>query len=655
MTDYLSYIIFRTLGSFVRIVPKGFSLFLGARLGDLLYYFGFKHKAIAYSNIKTAFGNKSRTCAQVRDKLSPAELSNLTHEFYQAFGQNLIEIFFIPIVDKEYLNKYISFEGLKFIDEAFKKGRGVILLAVHSGSWELSNIICANLGFPFSLFVRDQRHGRLNELLNLYRSSKGCKIIRRKNQTRYLIEALKKNEAIGMTIDQGGKTGMSVKFFGKDTSMATGAVRLALKYDSVILPAFYARVKGSYIKTIIGPPFEIKKTGNPEKDIHDNLQEIIRIFEKNIEKYAKDYLWSYKIWKYSKERNILILADGKVGHLRQAQAVAEIVSNCLKDRGITANIDTVEIKFKNAFLKTALMFSSFLAGKYQCQGCLWCLRTFLQKDNYKSLIGTKPDIIISCGQATAPINYVLSRENLAKSIVIMRPSILSTRRFDLAVIPKHDNPPKKKNIAVTEGALNLIDEGYLREQSEKLMRLSPVTSHQSPVTIGLLIGGDTKHFSIAKDVMLAIIKQVKSISEKLNTDILVTTSRRTPKEIEEVVKKELKDYSRCKLLVIANEKNIPETVGGILSLSRIIVTSPESISMISEAVSSKKYVLVFKSAGLNNRHRRFLDHFAKNKYIYMVENPLDLSKKIEDIWLNRPPIHALRDNLLVSEAIKRIL
>jgi mitochondrial fission protein ELM1 len=76
--------------------------------------------------------------------------------------------------------------------------------------------------------------------------------------------------------------------------------------------------------------------------------------------------------------------------------------------------------------------------------------------------------------------------------------------------------------------------------------------------------------------------------------------------------------------------------------------------MISEAVNSKKYVLVFKAQGLDKKHRRFLDNFAKSKYIYLVE-PFNLSKEIENIWLNRPPIYILRDNLLVSEAIKRIL
>jgi mitochondrial fission protein ELM1 len=151
-----------------------------------------------------------------------------------------------------------------------------------------------------------------------------------------------------------------------------------------------------------------------------------------------------------------------------------------------------------------------------------------------------------------------------------------------------------------------------------------------------------------------VIGQIKSVSGKLDADILVTTSRRTSKETELRVKEELKSYPRCKLLVIANEKNIPEAIGAILGLSQIVIISPESISMVSEAVNSKKYVLVFKSPGLSNKHHRFLEHFRRNEYIYLTESQ-NLGERIEDIWLNRPPIHTLGDNLLVSEAIKKIL
>jgi mitochondrial fission protein ELM1 len=525
---------------------------------------------------------------------------------------------------------------------------------VHAGSWELSNVICANLGFPFSLFVRDQRYPRLNKFLNLYRRQKGCRIIERQNQTRALIKALKVNEAIGLTADQGGKAGVQVKLFGKDASMASGAVRLALSYDSVILPAYYTRIKGPYIKTIIEPPFKLKKTQDLQRDIRDNLQEIIHVFEKNIEKYIKDYLWSYKVWKYTKENNVLILSDGKAGHLRQAQAVAKITSDCLKDREICANIDTVEIKFKTSFSKSAIIFSSCLAGKYRCQGCLWCLRTFLDKDNYEFLMQKKFDIIISCGSALAPVNYVLSRENLAKSIAVMRPSILSTKRFDLVIMPRHDSPPERKNTIATECSLNLIDDDYLKEQRDTLIQRLGKTGEGLGLCIGLLIGGDSKDFRLKSDTMLEVIREMKAAAERLDANILVTTSRRTTVEIENLLKKEFKDYPRSKLLVIANENNIPMAVGGILGLSRFIVVSWESISMISEAINSKKYVLVFKSQELGKKHRAFVDNCAKNKYIYLTES-YDLSKRIEDIWLNKPKISTPSDNLLIKEAIKRIL
>ena len=616
---------------------------MGGILGELVYYFDLKHKSIAYSNIKTALGAK----------LSPYELSKLTKKFYHRFGQNLIEIFFIPLVNGEYINKYISIEGLDYITEAFKRGKGIIFLVVHEGGWELSNIICANLGFPFNLFIRDQRYPRLDRLLNSYRNQKGCKLIQRKNQIRQLIPALKRNEAIGMTADQGGKTGTLVKFLGKEASMPSGAIRLALKYDAALIPVFFIRQEGPYIKIIIEPPFKIKKTGNRDIDIHDNLQEIIHIFERYILRYPQEYLWTYKIWKYAKERNILILDDGKTGHLRQAQALAKIISNYLKDKGMDTHINTVKVSLKNKFAKCALNFSSGLSGKYHCQGCLWCLRAFLEKDNYKSLISIKHDIIISCGSSIAPINYVLARENLAKSIVILRPSILTTKRFDLVIMPQHDRPPKRKNVVVTEGALNLIDDIYLENCKLQIANcISPRDDKQ--LFIGLLMGGDTRDFRLTADLIKETIVQIKRTLDNLDAEILITTSRRTSGRVEHLIREEFKDCPRCGLLIIAKERNFPFAIGGILGLSQIIITSPESTSMISEAVNSKKYVVVFNALGLGRRHQRFLEYFAKNKYIYLTE-PGNLGKTIEDIWLNKPRIHTLEDNLLVEEALKRIL
>ncbi len=620
LTDYLGYITLKALGPFFRILPPALSLFLGRRIGELVYLLDLRHRAIAYSNIRTALG----------DKIPPCRLSRITREFYRNFGQNIVEVFFIPVINKAYIKKYITFDGLEYIEEAFKQGKGIIFAAVHAGTWELSNIISANLGIPFSLFVRDQRYPRLERLLNSYRSERGCRFIQRENQLREIIRVLKNNESIGMTLDQGGKTGELVNFFGKEASMASGAVRLALKYGAPIIPIFYNRIRGPYIKTIIAPPYNVKKGVDSANDIRNNLQELVHVFEKFILRYPQEYLWTYKAWKYGRARRILILSDLKAGHLRQSEAAARAIENIYLKKGIRAETGATEVKFKSGFSKLVFMAGSVLSGKYNCQGCLGCFTMFLDKETRRSLSAARPDIIISCGFSLSAINFILSRENNAKSICIMRPGILSTRRFDAVIIPRHDNPPRRKNIAVTEGALNVIDEPYLRSQSQALLAAGDVRLEAGELYLGLLLGGDTKNFSLEPETVKAVVAQLKEAAAGLNAYLLVTSSRRTPAAVERLLKDELENYQRCRLLVIANENNPPYAVGGILGLSKLVVVSPESISMVSEAASSGRPVLVFKSR-VDRRHSAFLGNLANKGYIHLVE-AARISSTMRGLW-----------------------
>lgn len=615
--DCLGYITLKLFGPLVRALPAGLSLSLGRLLGFLFYSIDLKHRAQAYFNIKTAFGNK----------LSAQELKRILKGFYLAFGQNLIEVLLIPLVDERYFKKYISIEGQKNIWEGFKAGEGVIFAGMHEGSWEFSNIISANLGFNFNMFAREQRYPRLNTLLNSYRRHKGCKLIQRENQLRQLIGVLKANESIGMTVDQGGKSGTQVKFFGRLASMPSGAVRIALKYGASLIPVFYTRVNGPYIKLFIEPPVRIKKTGDLEKDIQTNLQEIVHIFERYISKYPQEYLWTYRIWKYSKEKNILVLSDGKAGHLRQAEALTGVIGSYLNDKGIKADIDTVEIKFKNKFC--------------------------LSDDTRERLARLAPDIVISCGSASAIVNHRISKENRAKSIAIMRPSVLSMRRFSLVIMPEHDRPPKRKNVTVIAGALNSIGPDYLAKNRERLNKEAQV---RKELVLGILLGGDTRNFKLSSLDLRRIFFQVKAFLDNADGELLITTSRRTPAQVEALVEEEVKSYARCKSAVIANRKNLDYAVGGILGLSKIVLVSPESISMISEAASSGNYVVVFYPGKnkISAKHERFLQSMAQKGYIHLCRAG-DTLNVLNRLWQERPQVKVLDNNAKLREGIKNIL
>jgi len=582
----------------------------------------------------------------VADKFDCASSSGITRRAYQAFGQNIIEISFIPRINKQYLEKYIYIENKDNIPQAFKRGKGVIFLIVHEGNWELSNIICANLGFPFVLFVRDQGFPRLNSLLNSYRLKQGAKIIHKEGGLKELIEVLRSNQGIGMTVDQGGKSGEIVKFFNKDASMSVGAVKLALKYDCSIVPVFYTRIKGPYTKVFLDQVYTVTRTMDPENDVKENLQRLVSIYEKYIRQYPHEYLWTYKIYKYGKQRDILILSDGKTGHLRQSEAVAKLLIRKLDERGIKYNLKMQKIEFNSRFSRL-ISGLGFLAG-------IGCLRRALTKESWQGVMGFNPEIIISAGGSISRINYLLAKENQAKSVVLMRPAGLSLNKFDLAIIPEHDGLINKKNAVITEGAFNLIDPDYLSQKSKKLEESGLLKGQVLRPCIGVLIGGNSRKFSISTDNIIKLAAVIKKSAQDLNADVLISTSRRTSSAVEQVIKDEFSDYSRCKLMVVANENNNSDVVGGMLGLSNIIICSPESISMISEAVCAEKYVFVFKGYGLSKKHGRFLKNYEDQGYIYLKDTA-NLAEGIKGIWLNKPKINCPQDNLIVSNALNKII
>ena len=174
------------------------------------------------------------------------------------------------------------------------------------------------------------------------------------------------------------------------------------------------------------------------------------------------------------------------------------------------------------------------------------------------------------------------------------------------------------------------------------------------MTLGVLLGGDTRNLVFKKEDILDLLSQIKAVAYELDLQVLLTTSRRTHPDIAAIVKKELGDYAPCKLSLIANEKNIPAAVEGILGLSDIVLVSPESISMISEAANSEKLVLVFDLPGIDPKHRDFLRYFAGRRYIYLT--PIaDLKKNILKLLEEKPEVLPLQDNLAVRQAIERIL
>jgi len=565
---------------------------------------------IGHANLRAAFS---------REK-TPSEIRRLNKGVYKSLSQILFEILTLTKVNRKYVDKYVEIVNPENMLDIKGHPKGIILLTAHFGNWELSGMVSAIMGFPLVALAREQKMKKLDGLINRLRESKGLQVVTKGITTRYIVEALHHGKMIGMVGDQdSGKTGEFVEFFGRPASTAPGSARIARKTSAYILPAFIARIKGPYHRLVLEKPIKINKG----EDIKPYLLKYNRLLEKYVRTYPDQWLWLHKRWKSTPLKKVAILSDGKPGHLNQAKAVFNLLERYRRDSGYSAGdteCEVAEIRFKNSFSKILLNFLSLFSGS-ACQGCMRCLKVCLTKDSYENLMSKYANIVIGCGSGTAGVNRFFSIENNAKSAHVLKPSMLGLNKFDMVVLPAHDGvkPVAEGRVIVTDTTLNMIDEGYIKESSTRLRHeFCPERQNK----IGVLLGGDNRHYSLTGEVTEEVVANVIDAATKVDADLFLTTSRRTPHVAERVAKSALQAEKRCKMLLIANEKNLPDAVAGILGLSDVLVVSGESASMISEAVASGKKVIVFplkKKKKRDSKFEKMLKNMEEKGFITRTE------------------------------------
>jgi Kdo2-lipid IVA lauroyltransferase/acyltransferase len=644
--------IVKALASFLMLLPHAVSLWIASVFGHIGYFTLPKKRKVMYANLKTVYGNTK----------TPAELRSICRNVFVNFTKSVVELLCLPKIKAQGFDRFVTTQGWDIVRQSLEQGKGVILLAVHTGNWELASIVGCAQGEPYNIIANEQSKTPLfNQYLNNRRAIAGAKIIAPGTATRDIIRALKNNEIVTLVADQGGSDGSAVKFFGKTASMSTGAIRLALKYGIPICPVWINRTSQTHHVLRVFPPLQLPSGPDAEENMLMATQKAADLFSSLIKDYPSEYMWFYKVFKYTTEPSVLIVDDGRTGHLRQSQAAAQILISALtkKDHQPVERLVPVIYKSRIATKLCALYAALAQWLPFLCRED--ALKLFLTKESYLDLTSVKADYIISCGSTTGSINFLLSRCYMAKSICLLKPGLVSWNNFDLVFVPGHDDPPPllKTKLVVTKAALNLITPAYLKEQGAKLEERYPDLKSSVRTKIGVLLGGDTKGVEYKEENIHSLIHQIKDAAQHFNADILLTTSRRTPTHIDTMIAAQLKSHPRCKLCIIANQENIPEAVGGIAALSDLLIVSGESISMVSEAVCAGKMTIVFSpdddyNSNSPNKYDRFVLSLSEQGFV-VAASIKDVSASIADMLRKKVSLKILDDRTVAQSAVEELV
>ena len=647
MLDYIASFLVRGVSFIFFFVPVRILLWCGRRIGTLAFMVNRKRRLVAYANLKAAFAGEK----------TPAELRALTKKVYQNLIQTFLEILSLTKVDQKYINTYVEVVNLERIQKAAKAGRGVILLTGHFGDWELSNLAAPFHGYPITVLAREQKMKRLNELLNRLRESKGCKVVRKGMSTKLILKALYNKEIVGILSDQdAGKNGTFVDFFGRSTSSHAGPFEMAKHTGAVILPNVIVRTKGPYHKLYLEKEIEFDPAKSDE-DMRENLQKFMKMLETYVRAYPDQWLWLHKRWKSTPTRTVLVLSDGKAGHLHQALSLAREIQKARTTQGFgmgDTKVTVVEVRFRRraskAFLGACAVFAS-----WRCHGCMRCVKACLEKESYETLMKTYAEFIVSCGSGVAPVNIFMAKELNAKNIVVMKPRIFGwLKHFNLAVMPRHDRPPRHARVVETLLAPNLIDRSTVALDGERMRKHIALGMGEA---VGVCVGGDNPEYALTKETIESVINGIVQFCQINGAWILVTTSRRTGKDVEDLLKTRLKDHPACKLLIIANEENPAGTLGGIMHLSKVVLVSADSVSMISEAITSGKKTVVFeleKKRSRATKHEEMVRALEDEGYVACTK-AVDVCAVLTRAWNDLTPVKELRDRAKIFDAVRRLI
>ena len=291
-------------------------------------------------------------------------------------------------------------------------------------------------------------------------------------------------------------------------------------------------------------------------------------------------------------KSALIISDGKPGHFNQSIALC-------KHLGMEYEI--VEIAYRNRAGK-ALSYLLDRLGIYSDK----ILKLTAESSQLTA------DVIISTGSSTYYANKLLARKLGIPNIAILHPK---GYRLDFSHIfcPAYDHPPRRKNI--TELPLNLCaaETSFFEEKAAEF------TNRHTPqkTAVGIIIGGPNAVSEIDSVTMEQQMEQIFEATEGMER--WITTSRRTPQQIESVIDGFEFDYK------LINSRDPYNPIPAFIQLcDRLFVTS-DSASMLSECASfgsAKVEVLMNRQLKSPNKFEELIQGLAQENAVHIFDGTL---------------------------------
>ena len=288
----------------------------------------------------------------------------------------------------------------------------------------------------------------------------------------------------------------------------------------------------------------------------------------------------------------IVLTDGKAGHENQSKAFA---------RALGLDFELVPVKFKSPLHKAL----SYLLDRLGVRtvGLLQGLDDILHSSTPPL---THSSTVIGTGSGTFYAAKALARRIGAKCGVVLYPRGYALSSFDCILAPSFDNPAERPNVVEIPANLVANDAEFYEKGVASF-----AARHAGPTDslVGVIVGGPNKCSSMSADWMKARLDEIFAANR--GAQMCVTTSRRTPADVEAVVDSYPWDYK----LIYSKDHFNP--IPAFVKLAKRLYVTAESTGMLSEACTfgSAEVVALDNLNPGPHKFRRFVENLRAGGYV----------------------------------------
>ena len=283
------YFLFECAGFLLRIFPLRTVQKVGGAIGEFVGATLGYRRAVTLDNLRHGFPEKSEHAIQ-----------QIMRNSFRNVGTALFELMLVPRLDAEMFKDIIRLANPEIIQEAYAKGKGVVLLTAHFGNWEfIAQSIPVWTGIPILVIVKSQANRYIDQKINASRMKFGNVAVPMESAIREVLKALQEGKAVGLVGDQtAAKESIWVPFFGRQVPTYEGPAMFCLKTRAPLIMGFPVRESdGRYSVRFEEVEFDDLKTYAKE-NILELTKRHVAVTEEIIRKCPEQWMWMHKRWKH---------------------------------------------------------------------------------------------------------------------------------------------------------------------------------------------------------------------------------------------------------------------------------------------------------------------------------------------------------------------